>query len=87
MLRMLCWMEKLCVLRGIGRKYGEQLRGMDMKNVRSAKSANYSQIDNQVEKISESKEAVILPSLKAYEKLKWTRDYFEQKPEEGILYG
>jgi hypothetical protein len=58
---------------------------MDMKNVRSAKGINYSQIDNRVEKISESREAMILPSLEAYKELKWTRDYFEQKPEEGYF--
>ncbi len=56
-----------------------------MKNVRSAKGVNYSQIDNRVEKISESREAMILPSLEAYKELKWTRDYFEQKPEEGYF--
>jgi len=56
-----------------------------MKNVRSAKSVDYSQIDNQVEKISESREAIILPSLEAYKELKWTRDYFEQRPEEGYF--
>lgn len=56
-----------------------------MKNVRSAKGVNYSQTDNRVEKISMRRGAVILPSFKAYEEFKWTRKYFEQKPEEGYF--
>jgi len=56
-----------------------------MKNVRNAKDANYSQVDNKVEKIFERKGVTILQSPEAYENLRWTRDYFERKPEEGYF--
>ncbi|MEA2054729.1 MAG: SufD family Fe-S cluster assembly protein [Candidatus Thermoplasmatota archaeon] len=56
-----------------------------MKDVRSAKSVNYSQIDNKVKKIIGRKGVTILQSPEAYEKFGWVRDYFEQEPEEGYF--
>lgn len=56
-----------------------------MKNVGSATGANYSQIDNKVEQILGRKGAAILPSPEAYKEFRWTRDYFEQEPEEGYF--
>ena len=52
-----------------------------MKNV---KNANYVQIDHKVQTY-EDKEAIVLPSPEAYKRFKWTKKYFEKKPEEGYL--
>lgn len=56
-----------------------------MKNVKNVKSINYYQIDYYINKILKREGVVILPSLEAYKKLKWTRDYFKEEPKEGYF--
>jgi Fe-S cluster assembly scaffold protein SufB len=53
-----------------------------MKNVGKA---NFIQVNNDIRRLLAEEGAIILPSSQAYRKLKWTRDYFEQKPEEGYF--
>jgi Fe-S cluster assembly scaffold protein SufB len=53
-----------------------------MKNV---ENAHYLQIDNKIERISERRGVVILPSLKAWQNMKWTRKWFQEKPKEGYF--
>ena len=52
-----------------------------MKNV---KNANYVQIDHEIQ-ISEEKDVIIFSSPEAYNRFKWTREYFKKKPEEGYF--
>ncbi len=53
-----------------------------MKNVRKA---NFLQVNNEIRRLLAEEGAIMLSSSQAYKKLKWTRDYFEQKPEEGYF--
>jgi len=53
-----------------------------MKNV---KSANYWQIDHKIKQIYEKRGTVILPSSEAWEKFKWVKKYFPNKPKEGYF--
>jgi len=55
---------------------------MDMKNVRKA---NFLQVNNEIRRLIAEEGVIMLPSSQAYKKLKWTRDHFEQKPEEGYF--
>jgi Fe-S cluster assembly scaffold protein SufB len=66
----------------IGEKCGKQLEGMGMKNVRKV---NFLQVNSDIRRLLTEEGVIVLPSSQAYEKLKWTRDYFEQKPEEGYF--
>ncbi len=51
----------------------------------NAKNAHYGQVDHKVENISERKGVIILPSPQAWQKLNWTRKYFQKKPKEGYF--
>ena len=53
-----------------------------MKNVRKA---NFFQVNNEIRQLLAEEGVIMLSSSQAYKKLKWTRDYFEQKPEEGYF--
>ncbi len=53
-----------------------------MKNVRKA---NFLQVNNEIRRLLAEEGVIILPSSQAYRKLKWSRDHFEQKPEEGYF--
>ena len=53
--------------------------------MRSVRSANYLQVDNEIRRIFTEKGIIIRPSREAYEDFRWTRDYFEQKPKEGYF--
>lgn len=55
---------------------------MDMKNV---KSAHFWQSDHKIKSILEIKGIIISSSPEAWEKFKWTREYFEKKPKEGYF--
>ncbi len=56
-----------------------------MKNVENVKRANYLQINHEIRRMLAEKGVILLSSPEAYEKLKWTRDYFDQKPAEGYF--
>jgi len=58
-----------------------------MPSANSAKkcSPDFLQIDNEIKAITKSDKVVILPSFEAWEKLKWTREYFSGKPKEGYF--
>ena len=51
----------------------------------NAKNAHYGQVDHKVENISERKGVIILPSPQAWQRLNWTRKYFQKKPKEGYF--
>jgi len=53
--------------------------------MKNAKNVNYWQVDNKVKNIFERKGVVILPSFKAWEMFKWSKDYFKGKPKEGYF--
>ena len=53
--------------------------------MKSAKNANFWQIDHKVKSIFALKGVVVLPSTKAWENFYWTRKYFERKPKEGYF--
>ena len=53
--------------------------------MKSAKSANYWQIDNKIKSVFKIKGAIILSSLNAWSDFKWTRKYFKERPEEGYF--
>lgn len=53
-----------------------------MKNV---KGANYWQIDHEVKQIYKKSGVVVLPSSEAWEKFKWVKKYFSDKPKEGYF--
>ena len=53
--------------------------------MKDAKNANYWQIDHKIKNIHLAKGAVVLPSPEAWEKYKWTRNYFSGKPKEGYF--
>ncbi len=55
---------------------------MDTKNV---KNAHYWQVDHRVKKISEKEGVIVLPGSQAWEKFKWSRKWFKQKPKEGYF--
>jgi len=55
---------------------------MDMK---SAKNVNFLQVNNEIRRLLAGEGVIMLPSSQAYRKLKWTRDHFETKPEEGYF--
>lgn len=56
-----------------------------MKNVRSARSTNYLQIDHEIRRVFAEKGVIIRSSPEAYKEFRWTRDYFDQEPEEGYF--
>lgn len=53
--------------------------------MKNARNVNFLQINNEIRRLLAEEGVIILPSSQAYEKLKWTRDNFEQKPEEGYF--
>lgn len=53
--------------------------------MRNVKNVNFWQVDHKIRNILEIKGVTILPSLKAWEKFKWTKSYFEKKPKEGYF--
>lgn len=53
--------------------------------MRNVKSANYLQIDHEIQRISAEKGVVIRSSREAYKEIGWTRDYYEQEPDEGYF--
>jgi Fe-S cluster assembly scaffold protein SufB len=53
--------------------------------MKNAKSVNYWQIDHQVKRIFAVEGLIVLPILKAWEKFKWVRLYFKEKPQEGYF--
>ena len=55
---------------------------MDTNNV---KSAHFWQSDHKIKSILKIKGIIILPSPEAWERFKWTREYFEKKPKEGYF--
>lgn len=52
--------------------------------MKSAKPANYTQIDHESQ-IVEDQDVIILTSPEAYEKFAWSREFFPKKPEEGYF--
>lgn len=54
-----------------------------MKNAKNVRT--YWQVDHKIKNIFEPEGVIVLPSLKAWEKLKWTRKFFEKKPKEGYF--
>lgn len=53
--------------------------------MQSAEHVNYLQKDNDDVQIIERPGVVILPSLEAYKKIKWSQKYFQAKPEKGYF--
>jgi len=53
--------------------------------MKSVKSANYWQLDHKVKKILEVKGVTVLPSPQAWNKFKWARRWFKEKPKEGYF--
>ncbi|MDI6602732.1 MAG: SufD family Fe-S cluster assembly protein [Patescibacteria group bacterium] len=53
-----------------------------MKNV---KSANYWQIDHKIKNILGIEGVVVLPSAEAWQKFKWVKSLFKEKPKEGYF--
>jgi Fe-S cluster assembly scaffold protein SufB len=53
--------------------------------MRNAKKVNYFQVDNKIEYIVSRPEVEILPADLAWQKYKWTREYFVRKPKEGYF--
>lgn len=53
--------------------------------MRNAKSALFLQVDHEIKEARSKRGIVVLPSPEAYEKLGWTRNYFEKKPSEGYF--
>ncbi len=53
--------------------------------MRNAKKVNYLQIDNTIEHIVSRPEVEVLPAAAAWQKYKWTREYFVRKPKEGYF--
>ena len=53
--------------------------------MKSAKSANYWQIDNKVKDIFGPEGIIILSSSEAWKKFEWTRRYFRKEPREGYF--
>lgn len=58
-----------------------------MPSASDAKSCkpDFLQVDNKIKSIRRSDDVVILSSLEAWEKMEWTREYFEGKPKEGYF--
>lgn len=58
-----------------------------MPSASSAKkcSPDFLQIDNEIKSITKSEKVIILPSFEAWEKLKWTKEYFKGKPKSGYF--
>lgn len=61
-----------------------------MKNAKNAmlvakNNPNFLQVDNIIERISDAKGVLILPSQRAWEKFLWTRKLFNSKPKEGYF--
>ncbi|MCD6097236.1 SufD family Fe-S cluster assembly protein [bacterium] len=55
---------------------------MDTKNV---KNVCYWQINHKVQSILKAKQIIVLPSPVAWEKIKWARQWFKNKPKEGYF--
>ncbi|MDD3032606.1 MAG: SufD family Fe-S cluster assembly protein [Candidatus Pacebacteria bacterium] len=54
--------------------------------LKSAKNVpNFYQIDNRIEKAEGLDGVIILPSFLAWEKFKWTHEYFGKKPKQGFF--
>jgi hypothetical protein len=53
--------------------------------MKSAKNANFWQIDHKVKNIFGVKGVIILPSPEAWQKFAWTRKFFGEKPKEGYF--
>lgn len=53
--------------------------------MKSAKSANFVQVDHEIRRILAEEGVTVMPSPEAYEKFEWIREHFEQKPEEGYF--
>jgi len=53
-----------------------------MKNV---ENVNFYQVDNKAPLLAKRSEAIILPSVSAFQRFKWTRKYFSQQPQEGYF--
>lgn len=53
--------------------------------MKSAKNANYWQVDHKVKSLSPAKGVEIFESPEAWEKFSWTRKYFTSKPKEGYF--
>lgn len=53
--------------------------------MKSVRSANFLQVDNEIRRILAEKGVIVLSSREAYKEFTWTRDYFEHKPEEGYF--
>jgi len=54
-----------------------------MKNAENA--PNFYQIDNKIEHMQSRDGVIILPSILAWEKFKWTHEYFIKKPKQGFF--
>jgi len=75
-------MEKLFVAQRIGERYGALLGGMAMRNV---KNANYVQINNDKTIIKQLEGVEILRAIDAWNRYKWTRKHFDEKPRNGYF--
>ncbi len=53
--------------------------------MRNAKSVHFWQVDHEVRNIFEVKGTVILSSPQAWQRFKWTKKFFEEKPKEGFF--
>mgnify|MGYP006936261042 FL=1 len=54
-----------------------------MKNAENA--PNFYQIDNKIEYMQSRDGVIILSSILAWEKFKWTHEYFNKKPKQGFF--
>ncbi len=53
--------------------------------MRNAKNADYLQIDNEIKKVKDRKGMVVLPSSVAFDRFKWARKYYKNKPDQGYF--
>lgn len=53
--------------------------------LKNAKNVHFWQIDHEIKNIAFIPGNVILPSVKAWQKFKWVKKYFEEKPKEGYF--
>ena len=56
-----------------------------MKNVKNVKNPSFWQIDHQIKNIFQYQGIIILPSLQAWEKFRWSQRLFKKKPKEGYF--
>ncbi len=53
--------------------------------MKNARDVNYLQVDAKVKKLREEDSVIVMESRKAWEKYKWTRKYFKERPKQGYF--